>query len=137
MEWTAILKLLPYVVQGIDLARKINADKTGGSKVIDIVRTELPDALDLFRGVGQTLFPELTTPSEQVAAAAVVLDTGTTKKVQGQLNKLGAAPQLTVDGSYGAKTKAAVMAFQKANPPLAADGWAGAETQKVLNSKAG
>lgn len=134
MDFAAILKLLPFIMQGISLAQNINAEKTGGTKVIDIVRNDLPAVFDLFAGVGKTLFPELPQPS-QVAAAAVVLDVDTTKRIQSQLNKLGVNPALDVDGVYGQKTKAAVSAFQRANPPLVVDGWAGAATQAVLNSK--
>lgn len=135
MDFSALIGLLPYVLQGIDLARQINNEKTSGTKVIDIVRNDLPAVFDLFSHVGQTLFPSLPQQS-QVAAAAVVLDTETTKKIQGQLNTLGASPALVVDGIYGNATKAAVSAFQKANPPLVVDGWAGAATQKVLDAKA-
>lgn len=134
MDFSSILKLLPFIMQGISLAQQINNQKTSGTKVVEIVQGNLPDVFDLFAGVGKTLFPELPQPS-QVAAAAVVLDTDTARHVQGQLNKLGVNPALDVDGVYGQKTKTAVAAFQRANPPLVVDGWAGAETQKVLNSK--
>lgn len=136
MDWTKLLGLLPYIMQGIDLARSINSQKTAGTKVVDIVRGQLPAAFDLFSNIGKTLFPELPHAS-QVAAAAVVLDTETTKRIQNQMNKLGVMPVLVVDGVYGNATKASVKAFQTANPPLVADGWAGAETQKVLDAKAG
>jgi len=131
MDFSAILGLLPYIMQGIDLARQINTQKTSGTKIIDIVRNDLPPVFDLFKGIGSTLFPELSQQS-QVAAAAVVLDVNTTKKIQNQLNALGVNPVLVVDGIYGNATKAAVSAFQKANPPLVVDGWAGAATQAVL-----
>jgi hypothetical protein len=38
-----------------------------------------------------------------------------------------------VDGKFGPKTKACVMAFQKANPPLKVDGIVGPLTREVLN----
>lgn len=135
MNWTALIGLLPYIMQGVELAQQINAQKTGGAKVIDIVKNQVPAVLDLFQNIGKTLFPNLPAAS-QVAAAAVVLDMDTTKRVQNQMNKMGLNPPLVVDGHYGEKTKASVRAFQAANPPLVVDGWAGAETQKVLNAKA-
>lgn len=135
MDFSAILGLLPYIMQGINLAKQINSQKTAGGDVMGIVQTNLPQVFDLFSGIGKTLFPELPQPA-QVAAAAVVLDTNTTMKVQTQLNKLGANPVLGVDGVYGKMTKAAVTAFQQANPPLVVDGWAGANTQAALNAKA-
>lgn len=131
MNFTALIGLLPYILQGIDLARSINNQKTGGAKVIDIVQGNLPQVLDLFSGVGKTLFPELSHPA-QVAAAAVVLDPDMTKNIQTKLNSLGLNPPLNVDGVYGAKTKASVAAFQQAHPPLVVDGWAGAATQAVM-----
>lgn len=135
MDIGAILGLLPYIMQGINLAQSINNQKVSGEKVVTIVQSNLPQVFDLFKGIGQTLFPELP-QSSQVAAAAVVLDHNTATKVQSQLNKLGANPQLVADGVYGKMTKAAVLAFQQANPPLVADGWAGAATQAALNAKA-
>lgn len=44
------------------------------------------------------------------------------------LNKQGANPQLTEDGAFGARTKAAVTAFQRSKPPLNPDGIVGAQT---------
>ncbi len=54
--------------------------------------------------------------------------------LQAALNKLGADPQLVVDGSFGRMTRRAVMAFQTANH-LAVDGLAGDETWKTINAK--
>jgi hypothetical protein len=44
------------------------------------------------------------------------------------LNKQGANPLLTEDGAFGARTKAAVMAFQRSKPPLTPDGIVGVQT---------
>lgn len=52
--------------------------------------------------------------------------------LQQYLNRLGAAPALTTDGSYGPATQAAVMAFQ-AHHALTADGIAGPQTQGAIN----
>lgn len=130
MNFSALLNLLPLIMQGVDLARSINNQRTDGAQVIDIVRSSLPTVFNLFTSVGQTLFPELPAQS-QVGAASVVLDTERTKRIQTALNAKGAA--LVVDGRYGSATKAAVSAFQRANPPLVVDGWAGVATQKVLS----
>lgn len=135
MDFSSILNLLPYIIQGIDLARDINNQKTSGAAVVDLVRNNLPAVFDLFSGVGKQLFPELSQQS-QVAAAAVVLDAQTTKRVQTQMNKLGVQPPLDVDGVYGQKTKSAVSAFQKSEGGLVVDGWAGPLTRKALDAKA-
>lgn len=51
--------------------------------------------------------------------------------LQEGLNILGHGP-LAVDGDYGPKTRAAVMAFQKAYPPLAVDGVFGPQSLLAL-----
>ncbi len=133
MNWTTILQLLPVLLQAVQVAKNIGADRTSGSglSVTDTIQKEAPAVVSIFQQIGQTLFPNLSTV-QQPAAAAVVLDIDTTKKIQSALNSKGAAPQLAVDGLYGNLTKAAVSAFQTKNPPLVVDGWAGTQTQKVL-----
>jgi lysozyme family protein len=54
--------------------------------------------------------------------------------LQAALNKLGADPQLTVDGNYGRNTRRAVIAFQTANN-LVPDGLAGPATWAAINAK--
>jgi lysozyme family protein len=50
------------------------------------------------------------------------------------LNKLGADPQLDVDGSFGRMTKRAVIAFQ-AKVKIAQDGLAGPQTWAAINQR--
>lgn len=52
--------------------------------------------------------------------------------VQSRLNALGASPQLTVDGIWGDKSKAALMAYQRSHPPLAVDGVPGPKSLASL-----
>ncbi len=52
------------------------------------------------------------------------------KEVQMALNKLGY--KLVTDGIYGAKTKAALLSFQKKHPNLVADGIYGPKTKAML-----
>ncbi len=135
MNWTTILQLLPVLLQAVQVAKSIGADRTSGSglSVTDTIQKEAPAVVSIFQQIGQSLFPNVPA-AQQTAAAAVVLDTDTTKKIQVALNSKGATPALVVDGAYGGLTKAAVSAFQKMNPPLVVDGWAGALTQRVLFS---
>src|SRR5207245_1522733 len=51
--------------------------------------------------------------------------------LQAALNSNGASPALTVDGSFGPMTKAAVMTYQTAHS-LLADGVVGAHTKAAL-----
>jgi peptidoglycan hydrolase-like protein with peptidoglycan-binding domain len=64
-------------------------------------------------------------PTNPVAAAMSPAD------AQDALNKLGYGP-LAVDGVIGPKTRAAIGAFQRANPPLVVDGIVGPMTKSVL-----
>ncbi len=54
-----------------------------------------------------------------------------TRWLQATLNELDGAG-LTVDGRYGARTRAAVRAYQRNRPPLAVDGSAGSQTERRL-----
>jgi len=54
-----------------------------------------------------------------------------TSGVQARLANLGYDPG-GIDGIYGPKTKAAIMAFQRECPPLAVDGICGPKTQRKL-----
>lgn len=56
--------------------------------------------------------------------------------VQKALNDAGASPPLVVDGEWGAKSKAALMAFQRAHPPLVVDGALGPKSLAALGLSA-
>lgn len=130
-----IFSLFPLIMQAINLAPKvITALKTGGS-VISVLQEFGPDAIDLLKGVGKSIWPDLTPENQVQAAALKVYDIETVKFVQDALNKLGASPQLVVDGSYGKMTKAAVTAFQTKLKVEPSDGWAGAITQAALHNE--
>ena len=78
------------------------------------------------------------TPDPAQPTSAPVLRTGSrgqeVKELQSRLNALGYYKG-EIDGQYGAGTKEAVIAFQKANG-LDADGIAGEETRTLLFSAA-
>jgi peptidoglycan hydrolase-like protein with peptidoglycan-binding domain len=56
------------------------------------------------------------------------------RDVQDGLNQLGYGP-LVVDGQIGPKTRAAISAFQRANPPLVVDGIVGPQTKSILMAR--
>lgn len=53
-------------------------------------------------------------------------------QAQTRLNELGASPALKVDGIWGAKSKEALMAFQRKNPSLTVDGILGPKSCAAL-----
>ena len=69
--------------------------------------------------------------SEEVEPAQAPPDLGAIVGVQQALRILGYDPG-PVDGLAGPRTRAAVLAFQKANPPLAPDGIYGPKTRAAL-----
>ncbi len=133
MNWASLLQLLPVLLQAVEVAKSIEADRhaSSGLSVTDTIQKEAPAVINIFSQLGAALFPNVT-QAQQPIAAATALNVDVVKKIQTALNERGATPPLVVDGQYGPKTKAAVTAFQSANG-LQADGWAGPLTQHALN----
>lgn len=71
-------------------------------------------------------------PEEE--ASPVPAATGSIRWTQEALNRAGASPLLIEDGVYGEATRAAMIAFQTAHPPLAPDGVVGPETIAALSA---
>jgi peptidoglycan hydrolase-like protein with peptidoglycan-binding domain len=135
MNFMALLSLLPTILQAVELAQEITRDVKQNKSlenVVKITQEKGPQVADIFKQIGSTLFPNLG-QTQQVAAAAVTLDHENVKRIQMQLNVLGA--KLDADGYYGKLTKAAVVKFQGENG-LTTDGWVGPLTQAKLNEKA-
>lgn len=134
MEWLKFAQYLPILMQLFEKGAAIRQEIRNGGSVIDLLKREAPTLIDTIASIGKSLFPTISDPAGQVQSGATVLDQQLVTTIQTQLNRLGTSPALVVDGAYGAKTKAAVEAFQKANPPLVADGWAGKLTQAALSA---
>lgn len=66
-------------------------------------------------------------------AQKVPPDIMSVEDIQTALNRLGANPQLTVNGDYDQATKAAVAAFQQAHN-CDVDGWVGSETTAAIKA---
>lgn len=130
INFATILGMLPLIMRAVNLAQEISASGKSGGSVIDIIKSQGPEVLDLITEAGGALFPELS-KEDQAQAGATRFDPAIVSKIQTKLNELGATPALVVDGDYGKLTKAAVTEFQKKNN-LEADGWAGPLTQAVL-----
>ncbi len=111
------------------LASNYNTAK--GKKLPGLVRRRKEEALlfekGIYTGVGVT---------KEVTAEAPVLPDPVVKEAQELLTTAGLNPG-AIDGWMGEKTKAAVIAYQKAHPHLIADGIIGPATIAQLRRDAG
>lgn len=111
------------------LASNYNTAK--GKKLPGLVRRRKEEALlfekGIYTGVGVT---------KDVTAAPPVLPDPVVKEAQELLTTAGLNPG-AIDGWMGEKTKAAVVAYQKAHPHLVADGIIGPATIAQLRRDAG
>jgi lysozyme len=114
------------------VVRILNAgDYAGAAKELELFdhSAGVEDALLLARRKREeTLF---LTPDGETPAEPHPWDLSTTQGLQRILNALGASPRLSVDGAFGAHTKAALVAFQAAHG-LTADGVPGPKTRAAL-----
>lgn len=128
------LKYLPLMMQIMNLIPKIQEALRSGTSIINLIKQFAPEVLPIFEQLGKGLFPTLD-PTQAANAGALILSTDVVRTIQTQLNTLkitdDAGQPLVIDGSYGTKTKQAVMKFQTANK-LNADGWAGSQTMPAL-----
>lgn len=130
-----LFKFLPLLMRIFDILPKIQAAAKSGTNIFTLLQTFAPDLLSILTGVGSTLFPTLP-PDSQAKVGSIMLDPTKVQWIQNALNTLGlASPPLIVDGQYGQKTKAAVIAFQTANNVTPADGWAGDITEAALRNE--
>lgn len=118
MQWLAIL---PYVMQLVSYIPSIQkaweSSATGGIQAVTNVIQNTPVAGTL-ADIGAALFPKLDSTIHAAAAALVIVHPNNTSWIQSAINVLAStgyvslpAP-LTVDGLYGSKTHAAVIAVQ-------------------------
>ncbi len=111
------------------LASNYNTAK--GKKLLGLVRRRKEEALlfekGIYTGVGVT---------KEVTAEPPVLPDPVVKEAQELLTTAGLNPG-AIDGWMGEKTKAAVIAYQKAHPHLIADGIIGPATIAQLRRDAG
>jgi len=134
MDWLKFVPMIPYILQLWEKGDAIRQKIRNGESVMDLLKAEAPTLVDMFINIAKALFPTITDPAAQVQAGALTIDPSLVMTIQTQLNKVGTSPALVVDGSYGAKTKAAVVAFQT-KMGLTPDGWAGKLTQAALTAE--
>lgn len=98
------------------------------SREIIAMVPRIMSSINEVQGLLTKIAPELLPGADARGIAAVTYDV---RWLQASLNGiLGVA--LEVDGDYGPLTKAAVAEFQRRNPPLEVDGWAGIQTEAKL-----
>lgn len=124
MNWTLIIQL-------INVIPKIQEAIRQGGNVLTIIQNLAPDLMPILQQIGAQLFPTVDSSKSAQAAIESIFDVDGTMWVQNQLNALGQTPPLTVDGSYGPLTTAAVKAYQT-KKGLKVDGWAGPKTSASL-----
>lgn len=124
------IKFIPMIFQLMQVIGPIREAIRSGTSVLDVLKTQGPELIDLVQSVGKDLFSNLPA-ADAVQAGALRIDPETVKRIQTSLNRLGA--KLVVDGSYGALTKAVVTKFQFENG-LEVDGWAGKLTSTALDA---
>jgi murein L,D-transpeptidase YcbB/YkuD len=126
--------LLPLLLKLIQLAfPQIGAAIAAGVPIVKALTNAKasPDLIALLEQIGKAVFPALSGTDAQRAAGGMIFHTQLTRAMQVDLNRLGAAPPLDVDGIYGPATKQAVANFQTKHG-LDVDGWAGPVTTAAI-----
>lgn len=130
-------KFLPLILQIMDLIPKIQEALRAKTSVASLLQKLGPEVLPILQQLGKNMFPELS-DALAIEAGALKVSPDVTREIQVGLNKLmitdDSGALLTIDGSYGEKTKQAVKKFQKAHS-LEVDGWAGKVTQAAISSE--
>jgi Putative peptidoglycan binding domain len=125
---------LPLLIKLIQLAfPEIGAAIGAGIPIVTAMANAPPGLLPLLEQIGKLVFPQLSGFNAQTAAGTMIFNSARTAALQPNLNTLGAAPPLVLDGIYGPATKKAVADFQRAHG-LDVDGWAGHVTTPVMEA---
>ena len=135
MDW---LSLIPLFISATTSIKQIIDVANSNTDIVSRIKAEVPLVANALETYGSKLFPKAEPALHIAAAAMAAYDPNVTKWLQGSLNVLSptlglSAPNLQVDGIYGARTRAAVEAVQ-AKMGLTVDGWAGQITQAAIAS---
>lgn len=131
MNYLSLLSLIPTIMRLVDLVRGGVSQGLSFKTLTDLIGNS--EVVDIFKTIGETVFP-LVKPEYQAAAAlAAVYSPDYVKKVQNGMNQLlKPVPPLDVDGHYGPMTQAAVKKWQEAHGLEVKDGWAGDKTMAAM-----
>lgn len=127
-----VLSILQLAIQWGPAVKAILDEAATNDDIITKIQKLSPGLASVLEGIGAEFFPQAASQLHLVGGVLAAFDPNTTKWLQGSLNVLlSPSPNLTVDGLYGAKTKAAVILLQT-KLGLAADGIAGQLTQAAI-----
>jgi len=129
MNW---LSLLPTIVSAVSTIKSIIDIANSNEDIVAKIKAAVPKLAAALEEYGGHFFPNVKPELKIAAAAMTAFNEDKAKWLQGSLNALvSPSPNLVVDGFYGAKTRAAVEAFQK-QLGLDVDGWAGKLTESAI-----
>jgi len=121
------IKYGPVIKEVIDIA-------SSNEDLIARVKAVAKPLIPYLEEIGARLFPKATPALHIVGGVLSAFDPNLTKWLQGSINTLvSPSPNLTVDGLYGPRTRAAVEQLQK-QLNLLVDGIAGSITQAAIQN---
>lgn len=130
----SILSYIQLAIQFGPIIKGIIDEATTNDDILTKLEAEAAPVGNLIASLGAELFPQASPTLQKVGGVIAAFDPNTTKWLQGALNTLvSPSPNLTVDGLYGPKTKAAVIAVQT-KLGLTSDGIAGQITQAAIQT---
>lgn len=128
------LEIIQLAIQAAPLVKQIIDEATSNDEIVTKIESLASPVGTMISGLGAQLFPKSSSALQTVGAAIAAFDPNTTKWLQKSLNSmLTPSPALDVDGIYGAKTQAAVVALQT-KLGLLPDGIAGKITQAAITT---
>lgn len=126
------LEILQYAWAYGPRIKAILDEASSNDDITTKIKKLSPTLASLLEQAGAAFFPAAAPAIHIVAGAIAAFDPDVTKWLQGALNKmLTPSPNLTVDGRYGPRTRAAVEQLQT-KLGLKIDGVAGTITQAAI-----
>ena len=131
MDWLLVAQ---YAVQYGPLIKTAIDEALSNDDLITKVRKVAGPFAPLLEQIGGMWFPNAKPELHIAAVVMTSFDPSVAKWIQGSMNLLVTpSPNLTVDGIYGPKTRAAVTVFET-QQGLTPDGWAGRIVQGVIDT---